>query len=48
MKKLVLLLVVLFVLGGCATSLKQQGTKVKVKENENQREYKVQKEVYRF
>jgi uncharacterized lipoprotein YajG len=46
MKKIVLLLVVIFILGGCATA--QQGTKVKVKDHGGGQEYKVQKEVLRF
>ena len=48
MKKIALLLVVIFILGGCATSPAQKGTKVKVKENDGGQEYKVQKEVLRF
>ena len=51
MKKLALLLVhvvVLFFLGGCASSLNKQGTQVKVEENKNKQEYKIQKKVYRF
>ena len=48
MKKIALLLVVLFVLGGCATSPAQKGTKVKVRENDGGQNYEVKKEVLRF
>ena len=51
MKKLALLLVlfvVMFFLGGCASSHNKQGTQVKVEENKNKQEYKIQKKVYRF
>ena len=45
---LFIVFIVLFILGGCASSLKKQGTQVKVEENDNKQEYKIQKKVYRF